>query len=86
MQSILQERRSSQNSVIIQKKKIFFLDCLRHLHGRKTDSNSSKDMQKDKASRQMCVDLKQSEGALEEPSHSGVMTDGVKLAQFTHRF
>lgn len=64
----------------------FFLDCLRHLYGRKTDSNSSKDMQKDKASRQMCVDLKQSEGALEEPSHSGVMTDGAKLAQFTHRF
>lgn len=85
MQSILQERRSSQNSVIIKKKK-FFLDCLRHLYGRKTDSNSSKDMQKDKASRQMCVDLKQSEGALEEPSHSGVMRDGAKLAQFTHRF
>ena len=59
MQSILQERRSSQNSVIIQKKKKFFLDCLRHLYGRKTDSNSSKDMQKDKASRQMCVDIKQ---------------------------
>ena len=70
------------------KKKIFLFlfDCLRHLHGRKTDSNSSKDMQKDKASRQMCVNLKQSEGAQEGPSHSGVMTDGAKLARFTHRF
>ena len=65
---------------------LFLFDCLRHLHGWKTDSNSSKDMQKDKASRQMCVNLKQSEGAQEGPSHSGVMTDGAKLAQFTHRF
>ena len=47
----------------MKKKNFFFFDCLRHLHGRKTDSNSSKDMQKDKASRQMCVNLKQSEGA-----------------------
>ena len=44
---------------LYKKKKNFFLDCLRHLYGRKTDSNSSKDMQKDKASRQMCVDIKQ---------------------------
>lgn len=72
-------------SLYEKKNKIFF-NCLRHFHGRKTDSNSSKDMQKDKASRQMCVNLKQSEGTQEEPSHSGVMTDGAKLARFTHRF